>query len=98
MTLYLSLPSFIVNGEDQQRIRVLAFVWMLTRATVYKKKTQIVLCFITTGFLNHCMENIFLDQTFWLTSLEDEGAGIQVLLNEESLNHIYRSLLLEEGL
>lgn len=43
------------------------------------------------------MENIFLDQTFWLTSLEDEGAGIQVLVNEESLNHIYKGLLMDEG-
>ncbi|KAM5191447.1 SH3 domain and tetratricopeptide repeat-containing protein 1 [Mantella aurantiaca] len=54
--------------------------------------------YYSLGFLNHCMENIFLDQTFWLISLEDEGAGIQVLVNEESLNHIYEGLLMEEGI
>ncbi|XP_073466855.1 SH3 domain and tetratricopeptide repeat-containing protein 1 [Aquarana catesbeiana] len=54
--------------------------------------------YYSLGFLNHCMENIFLDQTFWLTSLEDEGAGIQVLVNEESLNHIYKGLLMDEGI
>ncbi|XP_072288093.1 SH3 domain and tetratricopeptide repeat-containing protein 1-like [Pyxicephalus adspersus] len=54
--------------------------------------------YYSLGFLNHCMENIFLDQTFWLASLEDEDAGIQVLVNEESLNHIYKCLLMEEGM
>ncbi|XP_018410465.1 PREDICTED: SH3 domain and tetratricopeptide repeat-containing protein 1 [Nanorana parkeri] len=54
--------------------------------------------YYSLGFLNHCMENMFLDQTFWLTSLEDEGAGIQVLVNEESLNHMYKGLLMEEGI
>ncbi|XP_069833470.1 SH3 domain and tetratricopeptide repeat-containing protein 1 isoform X2 [Dendropsophus ebraccatus] len=54
--------------------------------------------YYTLGFLNHCMENIFLDQSFWLTSPEEEDAGIQVLLNEGSLSLIYKSLLMEEGM
>ncbi|XP_066429430.1 SH3 domain and tetratricopeptide repeat-containing protein 1 isoform X2 [Eleutherodactylus coqui] len=54
--------------------------------------------YYSLGFLNHCMENIFLDQSFWLTSWDDEDAGIQVLLNEGSLSHIYKSLLMEEGM
>ncbi|XP_063780158.1 SH3 domain and tetratricopeptide repeat-containing protein 1 isoform X2 [Pseudophryne corroboree] len=50
------------------------------------------------GFLSHCIENIFLDESFWLTSLEDEDARIQVLVNEESLSRIYKGLLMEEGM
>ncbi|XP_073430650.1 SH3 domain and tetratricopeptide repeat-containing protein 1 isoform X2 [Dendrobates tinctorius] len=54
--------------------------------------------YYSLGFLDHCMENIFLDQSFWLTSPEEEDAGIQVLLNEGSLSLIYKSLLMEEGM
>ncbi|XP_077136191.1 SH3 domain and tetratricopeptide repeat-containing protein 1 isoform X1 [Ranitomeya variabilis] len=54
--------------------------------------------YYSLGFLDHCMENIFLDQSFWLTSPEEEDVGIQVLLNEGSLSLIYKSLLMEEGM
>ncbi|XP_040275091.1 SH3 domain and tetratricopeptide repeat-containing protein 1 isoform X2 [Bufo bufo] len=54
--------------------------------------------YYSLGFLNHCMEDIFLDQTFWLTSPEEQDAGIQVLLNEGLLSLIYKSLLMEEGM
>uniref|UniRef100_A0A8C5LKU1 SH3 domain and tetratricopeptide repeats 1 n=1 Tax=Leptobrachium leishanense TaxID=445787 RepID=A0A8C5LKU1_9ANUR len=53
--------------------------------------------YYSLGFLNHCMENIFLHQLFWLLSPEEEAAGINVSIDEESLNLIYRNLLLEEG-
>ncbi|XP_009684499.2 SH3 domain and tetratricopeptide repeat-containing protein 1 [Struthio camelus] len=49
------------------------------------------------GFINHCMENLFLDQSFWLYSQEEEEAGIEVCINEKSLNLMYRSLLVQEG-
>ncbi|XP_068132702.1 SH3 domain and tetratricopeptide repeat-containing protein 1-like isoform X1 [Hyperolius riggenbachi] len=54
--------------------------------------------YYSLGFLNHCMENLLLDQTFWLTSLEEEDAGIKVLVNQESLSYIYKGLLIEEGI
>ncbi|XP_073503940.1 SH3 domain and tetratricopeptide repeat-containing protein 1 isoform X2 [Phyllobates terribilis] len=54
--------------------------------------------YYSLGFLDHCMENIFLDQSFWLTSPEEEDAGIQVFLHEGSLSLIYKSLLMEEGM
>ncbi|XP_075713675.1 SH3 domain and tetratricopeptide repeat-containing protein 1 [Rhinoderma darwinii] len=54
--------------------------------------------YYSLGFLNHCMENIFLDQSFWLTSPEEDDAGIRVLLNEGFLSLIYKSLLMEEGM
>uniref|UniRef100_A0A8V5GT40 Uncharacterized protein n=1 Tax=Melopsittacus undulatus TaxID=13146 RepID=A0A8V5GT40_MELUD len=46
---------------------------------------------------NHCMENLFLDQSFWLCSQEEEETGIKVSINEQSLNLMYRSLLVQEG-
>ncbi|KFV87047.1 SH3 domain and tetratricopeptide repeat-containing protein 1, partial [Struthio camelus australis] len=49
------------------------------------------------GFINHCMENLFLGQSFWLYSQEEEEAGIEVCINEKSLNLMYRSLLVQEG-
>ncbi|KAE8629039.1 hypothetical protein XENTR_v10000336 [Xenopus tropicalis] len=52
--------------------------------------------YYTLGFLNHCLENMFLGQSFWLSSPEEEDAGLQVCVKEESLNLIYRNLLMEE--
>uniref|UniRef100_A0A672V0L1 SH3 domain and tetratricopeptide repeats 1 n=1 Tax=Strigops habroptila TaxID=2489341 RepID=A0A672V0L1_STRHB len=46
---------------------------------------------------NHCMENLFLDQSFWLYSQEEEETGIEVSISEKSLNSMYRSLLIQEG-
>ncbi|XP_071412975.1 SH3 domain and tetratricopeptide repeat-containing protein 1 isoform X2 [Pithys albifrons albifrons] len=43
------------------------------------------------------MENLFLDQSFWLCSQEEEEKGIEVCINEKSLDLMCRSLLLQEG-
>ncbi|XP_032917239.1 SH3 domain and tetratricopeptide repeat-containing protein 1 isoform X2 [Catharus ustulatus] len=43
------------------------------------------------------MENLFLDQSFWLYSQEEDDTGIEVCINEKSLNLMYRSLLVQEG-
>lgn len=43
------------------------------------------------------MENLFLDQSFWLYSQEEEETGIEVCINEKSLYLMYRSLLVQEG-
>ncbi|XP_067414970.1 SH3 domain and tetratricopeptide repeat-containing protein 1 isoform X2 [Emydura macquarii macquarii] len=61
------------------------------------------LTYYSLGFINHCMENLLLDQSFWLYSQEEnedkqqEEAGIEVCINEESLNLMYRGLLKQEG-
>uniref|UniRef100_A0A8C5X1M1 SH3 domain and tetratricopeptide repeats 1 n=1 Tax=Malurus cyaneus samueli TaxID=2593467 RepID=A0A8C5X1M1_9PASS len=55
------------------------------------------LTYHSLGFINHCMENLFLDQSFWLYSQEEEDTGIEVCINEKSLNLMYRSLLVQEG-
>ncbi|XP_065490487.1 SH3 domain and tetratricopeptide repeat-containing protein 1 [Caloenas nicobarica] len=54
------------------------------------------LTYYSLGFINHCMENLFLDQSFWLYSQEEEETGIKVCINEKSLNLMYRSLLVQE--
>lgn len=59
------------------------------------KKTKLDFFFL--GFIDHCMENLFLDQSFWLCSQEEEETGIKVSINEKSLNLMYRSLLVQEG-
>ncbi|KFZ60798.1 SH3 domain and tetratricopeptide repeat-containing protein 1, partial [Podiceps cristatus] len=55
------------------------------------------LTYHSLGFINHCMENLFLDQSFWLCSQEEEETGIDVCINEKSLDLMYRSLLVQEG-
>ncbi|XP_064305135.1 SH3 domain and tetratricopeptide repeat-containing protein 1 isoform X5 [Phalacrocorax carbo] len=55
------------------------------------------LTYYSLGFINHCMENLFLDQSFWLCSQEEEETGIEVCINEKSLHLMYRSLLVQEG-
>uniref|UniRef100_A0A7M4E579 SH3 domain and tetratricopeptide repeats 1 n=1 Tax=Crocodylus porosus TaxID=8502 RepID=A0A7M4E579_CROPO len=57
--------------------------------------------YYTLGFVNHCMENLLLNQSFWLSSQEknngkQEEARIEVSINEESLNLMYRDLLIQE--
>lgn len=42
------------------------------------------------------MENLLLDQKFWLTSLEEDIA-IEVSIQEETLNLIYKGILMQEG-
>nr|XP_023665175.1 SH3 domain and tetratricopeptide repeat-containing protein 1 [Paramormyrops kingsleyae] len=51
----------------------------------------------TMGFLGHCMENLLLDQDFWLSSLEQENAGIEAVVQEEMLNLLYKGILIQEG-
>ncbi|MGH0155241.1 UNVERIFIED_CONTAM: hypothetical protein FKN15_028948 [Acipenser sinensis] len=49
------------------------------------------------GFVGHCMENLLLDQAFWLHHLDEEDAWINVLIDEESLSSMYRGIMMQEG-
>ncbi|XP_051823226.1 SH3 domain and tetratricopeptide repeat-containing protein 1 [Antechinus flavipes] len=56
------------------------------------------------GFINHCMENLLMDQDFWLLSSykssgdnSDFDAGIDVFIDEEALQLMHKSLLIQEG-
>lgn len=48
------------------------------------------------GFLGHCLENLLLEAELWLTSLEEDVA-LEVRVEEETLDLIYRGLLMQEG-
>jgi len=48
------------------------------------------------GFLGQCMENLLMDQEFWLISL-DQHSGIEISIKEETLNLMYKGFLMQEG-
>lgn len=50
------------------------------------------------GFTHHCLENLLVDQAFWLLLPdEDEEAAIQVHVDEEALQLTHKNLLAQEG-
>uniref|UniRef100_A0A8C6M1F1 SH3 domain-containing protein n=1 Tax=Nothobranchius furzeri TaxID=105023 RepID=A0A8C6M1F1_NOTFU len=48
------------------------------------------------GILGHCIGNLLLDPTVWLSSVEDE-ITVEVCIQEETLNLIYKGILMQEG-
>lgn len=50
------------------------------------------------GFTHHCLENLLVDQAFWLLSpSEDEETAVQVHVDQEALRLTHESLLAQEG-
>ncbi|KAM9678850.1 SH3 domain and tetratricopeptide repeat-containing protein 1 isoform 1-T1 [Trichechus inunguis] len=50
------------------------------------------------GFIPHCLENLLVDQAFWLRAPEDEEeTAVEVCLEEETLRLMHESLLMQEG-
>uniref|UniRef100_A0A672PXA9 SH3 domain and tetratricopeptide repeat-containing protein 1-like n=1 Tax=Sinocyclocheilus grahami TaxID=75366 RepID=A0A672PXA9_SINGR len=47
------------------------------------------------GFLGQCMENLLMNQEFWLISL-DQHSGIEISIKEETLNLMYKGFLMQE--
>ncbi|KAM5284923.1 SH3 domain and tetratricopeptide repeat-containing protein 1 isoform 4-T4 [Hipposideros larvatus] len=75
--------------SDQERI----VVTFKTFEEIWKFSTYHAL-----GFTHHCLENLLVDQAFWLLSPdEDEEAAIQVHVDEEALKLTHESLLIQEG-
>ncbi|KAM4807630.1 SH3 domain and tetratricopeptide repeat-containing protein 1 [Rhinophrynus dorsalis] len=88
--VFSELSARLLSIQSDKDIIIITFK---TFEEIWKFST-----YYSLGFLNHCMENMFLDQSFWLSSPEEEDAGIHVCVNEESLNLIYKGLLMEEGM
>ncbi|XP_056411015.1 SH3 domain and tetratricopeptide repeat-containing protein 1 [Hyla sarda] len=88
--VFCELSARLLSIESDKDIITVTF---RTLEEIWKFST-----YYSLGLVNHCMENIFLDQSFWLTSPEEEDTGIKVLLSEASLSLIYKSLLMEEGM
>uniref|UniRef100_A0A3P8PTJ4 SH3 domain-containing protein n=1 Tax=Astatotilapia calliptera TaxID=8154 RepID=A0A3P8PTJ4_ASTCA len=82
----LSAHLISINSE-----RKAIYVMFTTFEDIWKFTT-----YYKIGFLRHCMENLLLEQTFWLSSLKDDFA-IEVTIQEETLNLFYRGILLQEG-
>ncbi|XP_005045540.1 PREDICTED: SH3 domain and tetratricopeptide repeat-containing protein 1 isoform X2 [Ficedula albicollis] len=89
MTVFSELSARLLSIHSDQDLIVVTFK---TFEEIWK-----FLTYHSLGFINHCMENLFLDQSFWLYSQEEEDTGIEVCINEKSLNLMYRSLLVQEG-
>lgn len=50
------------------------------------------------GFTHHCLENLLVDQTFWLLSpSEEEETAILMYVNKDALKQTHKSLLTQEG-
>uniref|UniRef100_A0A8C8S518 SH3 domain and tetratricopeptide repeats 1 n=1 Tax=Pelusios castaneus TaxID=367368 RepID=A0A8C8S518_9SAUR len=95
MAVFSELSARLLSIHSDQDLIVVTFK---TFEEIWK-----FLTYYSLGFINHCMENLLLDQSFWLYSQEEnedkeeEEAGIEVCINEESLNLMYRGLLIQEG-
>ncbi|KAM6261693.1 SH3 domain and tetratricopeptide repeat-containing protein 1 [Porphyrio hochstetteri] len=89
MAVFSELSARLLSIHSDQDLIVVTFK---TFEEIWKFQT-----YHSLGFINHCMENLFLDQSFWLYSQEEEEAGIEVCINEKSLHLMYRSLLVQEG-
>uniref|UniRef100_A0A8D2Q1A1 SH3 domain and tetratricopeptide repeats 1 n=1 Tax=Varanus komodoensis TaxID=61221 RepID=A0A8D2Q1A1_VARKO len=82
----LSARLLSIHSEDH-----LIVVTFWTFEEIWKFAT-----YYSLGFLNDCMENLLLDDYLWL-SLPEEAVRIDVHLDEECLDMIYRRLLTQEG-
>ncbi|XP_062838134.1 SH3 domain and tetratricopeptide repeat-containing protein 1 isoform X1 [Anolis carolinensis] len=87
-TVFSELSARLLSIHSEDHLIVVTF-W--TFEEIWKFIT-----YHSLGFLNHCMENLLLDDHFWLSPPE-EAVGIDVHLDEDCLDRIYRELLVQEG-
>ncbi|XP_054457611.1 SH3 domain and tetratricopeptide repeat-containing protein 1 isoform X2 [Anoplopoma fimbria] len=86
--LFTELSTHLISINSEEKV---IFVTFKTFEEIWKFTT-----YYTIGFLGQCMENLLWDQKFWLSSLEDDIA-IEVSLQEDTLNLIYKGILMQEG-
>ncbi|XP_072352064.1 SH3 domain and tetratricopeptide repeat-containing protein 1 isoform X1 [Scyliorhinus torazame] len=89
ITLFSELSARLLSIHSDQDVIVITFK---TFEEIWKFST-----YYSLGFVGHCMENLLLDQGFWLNCLDEEEARIEVQINQESLQIMCKSLLLQEG-
>ncbi|XP_019204412.1 SH3 domain and tetratricopeptide repeat-containing protein 1 isoform X4 [Oreochromis niloticus] len=87
-TLFKELSAHLISISSERKA---IYVMFTTFEEIWKFTT-----YYKIGFLRHCMENLLLDQMFWLSSLKDDFA-VEVTIQEETLNLFYRGILLQEG-
>ncbi|XP_060921986.1 SH3 domain and tetratricopeptide repeat-containing protein 1 isoform X2 [Limanda limanda] len=86
--LFMELSAHVISINSEENV---IFVRFQTFEEIWKFTT-----YYTTGFLGQCMENLLLDEEFWLRSLE-EDVTIAVSIQEETLNLIYKGILMQDG-
>ncbi|KAM3591109.1 uncharacterized protein V6R79_022469 [Siganus canaliculatus] len=86
--LFTELSTHLISVSSEEKVIFVAFK---TFEEIWKFST-----YYSTGFLGHCIENVLFDQKLWLSSLEDD-ISIEVSIQEDTLNLIYKGLLLQEG-
>uniref|UniRef100_A0A3B4XHE1 SH3 domain and tetratricopeptide repeats 1 n=1 Tax=Seriola lalandi dorsalis TaxID=1841481 RepID=A0A3B4XHE1_SERLL len=84
--LFMELSAHVISINSEEKV---IYVRFKTFEEIWKFTT-----YYNTGMF--CMESLLLDQTFWLSSLEDDVA-IEVSIQEETLNLIYKRILMQEG-
>ncbi|XP_053272308.1 SH3 domain and tetratricopeptide repeat-containing protein 1 isoform X1 [Pleuronectes platessa] len=86
--LFMELSAHVISINCEENV---IFVRFRTFEEIWKFTT-----YFTTGFLGQCMENLLLDEEFWLSSLKEDVA-IEVSIQEETLNLIYKGILMQDG-
>ncbi|XP_078398215.1 SH3 domain and tetratricopeptide repeat-containing protein 1 isoform X8 [Cetorhinus maximus] len=90
ISLFSELSARLLSIHSDQDLIVITFK---TFEEIWKFST-----YYSLGFVGHCMENLLLDQGFWLNCIDEEDARIEVQISEESLKIMYKGLLLQEGM
>ncbi|XP_015200471.2 SH3 domain and tetratricopeptide repeat-containing protein 1 [Lepisosteus oculatus] len=88
MALFSELSARLLSIHSEEDIIVVTFK---TFEEIWKFNT-----YYSLGLLGHCMENLLLDQVFWLHHLDEEDLGIEVLIHEETLHLMYKGILMQE--
>ncbi|XP_056156219.1 SH3 domain and tetratricopeptide repeat-containing protein 1 [Lampris incognitus] len=86
--LFRELSAHLLSISSEESI---IYVTFKTFEEIWKFTTYYAL-----GLLGHCMESLLLEQTFWLTSL-DKDMGIEVSVQEDTLNLMYKGILMQSG-
>ncbi|XP_067847445.1 SH3 domain and tetratricopeptide repeat-containing protein 1 isoform X3 [Heptranchias perlo] len=89
IALLKELSARLLSIHSDQDLIVITFK---TFEEIWKFST-----YYSLGFVGHCMENLLLDQGFWLNCLDEEDVRIEVQISEDSLKIMSRGLLLQEG-
>ncbi|XP_052417195.1 SH3 domain and tetratricopeptide repeat-containing protein 1 [Carassius gibelio] len=88
MTLISELSAHFVSINSEERTICITFK---TLEEIWKFST-----YHKMGFLRQCLENLLMEQEFWLISL-DQHSGIEISIKEETLNLMYKGFLMQEG-
>lgn len=86
--LFTELSAHVLSISPEDKI---IFVTFKTFEEIWKFTT-----YYTIGFLSHCLESALFDPKLWLQSVK-EDVSVEVSLVPETLNVIYKSILMQEG-